>query len=127
METGNDLIDSEHQALIDAINDLMEACEQGHGRQQMVRTAEFLSDYVVQHFSDEEKLQIKHRYPKYDSHHAFHVQYIQQVKDLVEGMRRDGATIENLSALNQAAGILINHIRSEDKRLATFIRGDSRR
>ena len=123
--TGNDLIDTEHRALIDAINDLMEACEQGHGRQQMIGTAEFLSDYVVQHFSDEEKLQKQHRYPNFDAHHAFHGKYIQQVKDMVEDMRRNGATIQNLSALNQAAGILINHIRSEDKRLAAFLREQS--
>ena len=56
--TGNTLIDSEHRQLFAAVNDLMDACSQGHGRDKIQSTVQFLSDYVVKHFGDEENLQI---------------------------------------------------------------------
>lgn len=50
LETGNDLIDSEHRMLFDAINDLMDACSSGQGRNKIGETADFLADYVDKHF-----------------------------------------------------------------------------
>ena len=73
METGNDLIDSEHRTLFDAINDLMDACSSGQGRSKIGETADFLADYVDKHFADEEDLQRKNHYPHYQQHHNFHV------------------------------------------------------
>ena len=44
LETGNALIDSEHRQLFAAINNLMDACAQGKGRDQIMSTARFLTD-----------------------------------------------------------------------------------
>ena len=40
--TGNQLIDSEHRQLFDAINALMDACAQGAGRTKISETVQFL-------------------------------------------------------------------------------------
>ena len=63
LETGNALIDSEHRQLFAAINNLMDACAQGKGRDQIMSTARFLTDYVGKHFGDEEQLQMRSKYP----------------------------------------------------------------
>ena len=55
--TGNQLIDSEHRQLFDAINALMDACAQGAGRTKINETVQFLNSYVSKHFRDEEQLQ----------------------------------------------------------------------
>ena len=55
--TGNELIDSEHRTLFDAINNLMDACESGAGRENLEKTVDFMVDYVAKHFSDEQDLQ----------------------------------------------------------------------
>lgn len=37
--TGNQLIDSEHRHLLDTINDLMDACGQGKGREKSMEVS----------------------------------------------------------------------------------------
>nr|WP_300182800.1 hemerythrin family protein [uncultured Agathobaculum sp.] len=123
LETGNQLIDSEHRMLFDAINDLLLACHSGHGRAQIGQTAEFLADYVDKHFSDEEELQRSSGYPKYEPHHAFHVDYKSRIRALAKEIRENGPTVQSLGQINAEAGVLINHIRQEDKRLAAFLHG----
>ena len=122
LETGNDLIDSEHRMLFDAINDLMDACSSGQGRNKIGETAEFLADYVDKHFSDEEDLQRKNRYPHYQAHHDFHVNYKHKIRELAKSIRADGPSVKNLGEINTQASVLINHIRHEDKRLAAFLK-----
>ena len=122
LETGNDLIDSEHRMLFDAINDLMDACSSGQGRNKIGETAEFLADYVDKHFSDEEDLQRKNHYPHYQAHHNFHVNYKQKIRELANSIRADGPSVKNLGEINTQASVLINHIRHEDKRLAAFLK-----
>lgn len=63
--TGNALIDSEHRQLFAAVNSLMDACSQGQGRAQIQKTVQFLNDYVIKHFQDEERLQVQNKYPSY--------------------------------------------------------------
>ena len=122
LETGNDLIDSEHRMLFSAINDLMDACSSGQGRSKIGETADFLADYVDKHFADEEDLQRKNHYPHYQAHHNFHVNYKQKIRELANEIRTDGPSVKNLGEINTQASVLINHIRHEDKRLAEFIK-----
>ena len=61
--TGNSLIDAEHKQLFDAINDLMDACAQGVGREKIMSTTQFLNSYVNKHFGDEEKLRSRASIP----------------------------------------------------------------
>ena len=122
LETGNDLIDSEHRMLFDALNDLMDACSSGQGRNKIGETAEFLADYVDKHFSDEEDLQRKNQYPHYRAHHDFHVNYKHKIRELANSIRANGPSVKNLGEINAQASVLINHIRHEDKRLAAFLK-----
>lgn len=108
--------------LFDAINDLMDACSSGQGRNKIGETAEFLADYVDKHFSDEEDLQRKNRYPHYQAHHDFHVNYKQKIRELANSIRADGPSVKSLGEINTQASVLINHIRHEDKRLAAFLK-----
>lgn len=122
MVTGNELIDSEHRTLFDAINNLMDACESGAGRENLEKTVDFMVDYVAKHFSDEQDLQKQNQYSNYKMHFAFHTNYKRDIGKLASEIRENGPTIQKLSDLNRQVGILISHIRTEDKRLAEFLR-----
>ena len=122
--TGNALIDSEHKQLFSAINDLMDACSQGKGREKILSTAQFLQNYVDKHFGDEEGLQVKSQYPNYPVHKQFHEGYKRQLKDTMKVLELEGPTVKALGALNQIVGVLLSHIRTEDKRLARHVRGE---
>ena len=68
LESGNILIDQQHKQLIDAINNLLQACSTGKGRAEIAKTTKFLYDYTQKHFRDEERLQMQYRYPDYPNH-----------------------------------------------------------
>lgn len=123
LETGNLLIDSEHRQLFQAVNTLMEACSAGKGREKVPSTCRFLEEYVIKHFGDEENLQKKHQYSAYASHRQFHGEYAKNLNKVCREIEKDGPTISALSKLNQHIGVLINHIRTEDKKLAEFLKG----
>ena len=122
LETGNTLIDSEHCQLFAAVNSLMDACQTGQGRSKIESTAKFLDEYVKKHFGDEEKLQKSSKYPAYTTHKLFHDNYIRQLDGVCRIILKEGATIANLSRLNYQVGVLVNHIRTEDKKLAAHLK-----
>lgn len=121
--TGNALIDSEHRELFAAVNNLIDACTQGKGRDQIQKTVQFLGDYVAKHFRDEEGLQTKSNYPGYPAHKQFHDGYRRKLAETTQVLTREGPSVKALSDLNGVVAILVSHIRTEDKRLARHIKG----
>ena len=121
--TGNQLIDSEHRQLFDAINALMDACAQGAGRTKISETVQFLNSYVNKHFGDEEKLQVQSKYPGYAAHKQFHDGYKRQLSQTTQALIAEGPTVKALGDLNRIVGVLVSHIRIEDKKLARHVKG----
>lgn len=121
LETGNSVIDNEHRELLAAVNKLMDACGAGSGRAQMGDTMKFLINYVDRHFAHEEQLQKQSSYPGYAAHRAFHEKYKQTLKDIASGISPDNITIADLAKLNGHIGLLVTHIRTEDKKLGAFL------
>ena len=121
LETGNTIIDKEHRELIAAVNRLLDACSSGNGRTHMSETIKFLNDYVDRHFLHEEQLQKQSGYPGYTPHKTFHDNYKKKLKDITSKISGDSATITQLGELNAHIGILISHIRTEDKKLGAFL------
>lgn len=119
--TGNQLIDTQHRQLFEAVNRLMDACAQGKGRDQIQDTVTFLSDYVVKHFRDEERLQTQSNYPGYTGHKQFHDGYRRQLSMTAQELIQQGPTVKALGDLNRAVAILVTHIRTEDKRMAQYV------
>lgn len=105
------------------INDLMDACAQGKGREKTGETFRYLQDYVNKHFGDEERLQQSSQYPGYAAHRTFHEGYKRKLGDAAAAMLAEGATVKSLGSLNQIVGVLVSHIRTDDKKLAQFLQG----
>lgn len=123
LETGNATIDSQHKQLFIAINDLLDACSKGKGRDILQKTASFLYDYTSKHFADEEKLQLASQYPDYANHKQYHETFKKTVGELLEQLEAQGPTIVLVGKVNTAvAGWLINHIKREDVKVAAHIR-----
>ncbi|MDR2114943.1 MAG: bacteriohemerythrin [Planctomycetaceae bacterium] len=124
LETGNLLIDSQHQQLIKAINDLLVACSSGQGRDTLHQTLDFLVSYTSKHFGDEEKLQQQYQYPDYPNHKKLHDNFKAFVQDLATQMKASGPTITLVSKVTSGVGEwLLNHIKREDTKVAACIRG----
>jgi len=122
LETGNVIIDEQHKSLIKSINDLLDACSQGKGRVEVQKTLDFLSNYVLKHFNDEEKLQLKSKYPEYIAHKKLHEDFKKDVAVIVAEFEKGGATIPLVAKVNRSIGDwLIKHIKTMDKKVAEHI------
>ena len=121
--TGNQLIDSEHRQLFDAINALLDACSQGAGRTKINQTVQFLNSYVSKHFRDEVQLHLQSKYPGYNAHHTFLEGYKRELAAAANQIGAEGPSVKSLHTLNTLVGTLITHIRTEDKRVARHVKG----
>ncbi len=121
--TGVELIDSQHKELFGRFDSLVAACNQGKGRDEVMRLLQFLDDYIREHFAAEEQLQIKHNYPHYGEHKAQHVSFVADVDRLKKQFLSEGATLPLVIQTNQAlVNWLIQHISSVDLAFARFIK-----
>ena len=98
----------------------MEACSGGKGAEQLKATTKFLNDYVDKHFAHEEQLQQQSSYPNYTAHKAFHEKYKQTLREITSGFS-DAPSFADTTKLNGHIGVLITHIKTEDKRLGEFL------
>ena len=116
-------IDSQHRSLVDAINRLMEACNQGKGRSEIEDTLNFVVSYTQQHFKDEEHIQEKHGFPGAATHKWIHTQFIMQVGALVREFKTNGPSISLVGKLNKSlVEWVVNHIKTEDKKIGEHIK-----
>jgi len=121
LATGNGQIDSEHKQLIKAASELMEACGQGRGRQEIGHAVEFLSNYTKTHFTHEEELQQKFRFPGYAAHRSWHQSYIREIEAVMEKLKTEGPTIAVVAEVNMKLSQLLTHIKTADLKLAQYI------
>lgn len=125
-ETGNQLIDSQHKEFIRRINNLLEACSLGKGRDEIFSAAQFLTEYTDKHFGDEEKLQKQYAYPDRVNHKKMHEGFKKTVKEINERLEKEGSSVALVGKINSdVAGWLINHIKKQDVKVAKYIEENS--
>lgn len=123
LETGNLLIDSQHKELIAAINNLLDACSQGKGRDEVRNTLKFLKDYTDKHFGDEEVLQKKYNYPDIVNHKKLHAEFKDNVKQISDDFEKNGTSVALTFKVNTIIGAwFINHIKVQDKKVVAHIK-----
>lgn len=123
LKIGVNLIDSEHKELCDRIDNLFAACSQGKGKDEILKTVEFLESYTIKHFSDEEKLQRSSSYPKVAEHKEMHEYFKKKIADLKKDISENGASVGVVSKTNYfLMDWLLNHIQKVDTELANYIK-----
>ena len=104
-------------------NELIKATSAGKATSEVTKTMKFLSDYTNKHFSDEESLQVKSKYPDYSNHIKYHKYFKDKMKELNQKLLKEGVTPMFVKELNVALGDwFINHIKNEDKKVAAHIK-----
>jgi methyl-accepting chemotaxis protein len=122
--TGCDPVDSQHKQLFDAINNLLDVCEKGADRDGLKKSLDFLSDYTVKHFFDEEQLLKKHGFTGLANHHQYHETFKKTVKDLAHEFILKGASENLVRDVEKKIGRwLIEHIKGQDFRWAKELEG----
>ena len=123
LSIGIDLIDDQHQMLIERINDVSAAAEAHHGVEKIAKTLDFLVEYTDFHFSTEEKHMAAHSYPGLEEHHAKHEDLKDTLRDLEQDFREEGATYILANSLNTLLGNwLVKHIKAVDVPFGAFLK-----
>jgi hemerythrin len=123
LETGHEKIDKQHRQLVMALNNIIDASQQGKGSDEIFKTLDFLTGYTIMHFATEEKLQQQYKYPDYFVHKQYHDEFKMTVGELTERLISEGPTEDMIGLVTSVIGKwLINHIKGDDFRMAAFIK-----
>jgi hemerythrin len=123
LESGHEMIDNQHKQLFASVNDLLDKCTAGKGKDELSASLDFLTDYTIKHFFDEEKLQQSYNYPEYQKHKQYHDAFKNVVRDLKVRLIMKGPTDELIKDVHTQIGDwLITHIKGNDIKLAAYIK-----
>lgn len=125
MEVGDASVDADHKHLVDLINDFEVAIKGKINHKQIAKVLLELVDYTGEHFKREEELQLKVRYPYYDSHRRSHRDVLKHLTEYMGvyvatplGPQRD-AMIRDLAGFLREW--LVDHIIQSDLRMKPFV------
>lgn len=116
-------IDNQHKELFQRINSLLDACNRGKGKAEVGKVIKFLEDYVITHFSEEEKYMVKYDYPDYLSHKKQHSEFMENFLKLKTQFEAEGPGVHIVVITNRLIiDWLRNHIRKTDTALGSFLK-----
>ena len=81
LNTGIDVIDRQHKAIVDYINKLHDARASGHKNEVVAKVIGDLVDYTASHFAFEESMQEEAKYPYLKAHKKVHDLFVKRVSE----------------------------------------------
>jgi hemerythrin len=124
LASGSTDIDTQHKELFDRINALLAAFDKKTvDRQEISKIVQFLTDYVVFHFGNEEKYMAKFNYSSMSAHKAQHEQFVKGFMKLKDRMLLEGINPAlALETKELCVDWLINHIKFSDRALGMYLK-----
>ncbi|MDR0568148.1 MAG: bacteriohemerythrin [Spirochaetaceae bacterium] len=117
--TGCAFVDDQHRQLFEAINGLLEACEQNKGKEELQKSLDFLAQYTINHFFDEEQALKKYHYSDFYRHHQYHEAFTKTVRDFSKQFALQGGSESLIAEVQKKIGAwLTEHIKGQDFRWA---------
>lgn len=114
-ETGVAQIDEQHRELINRLNAVVASGMSSITKEETEKTLNFLEEYIIKHFKDEENLQQKCGYPKYEWHKNQHQHFITEIQKLKREYQMNGPSPKYTLSLNNAIiQWIVRHIKSVD-------------
>lgn len=115
ISVGIEEIDAQHRVLVDLLNEIHEAIQQGRTLEVTKGIVDRLDEYTRVHFAVEESLMRILHYPDYERHKEEHEKLIAQLTDLHSKLEKGkGAIGFELAVFLK--GWLTKHIMEGDKR-----------
>ena len=125
MAVGIGEIDSQHRELFNRINALVAAMKEARGVDEVDKTLEFLSEYVIDHFGMEEKLMDSRNFPEAqaEAHKTEHEDFKKKFQEFKDKLDAEGpSSALSLKTSNLLGTWWIDHISQVDKKLGAFLK-----
>jgi hemerythrin-like metal-binding protein len=120
-KTGIAEIDQDHEGLVNLINDLYEAMQDGSGGALLLPIFSALKHYTETHFAKEERYMLECNAPDQEKHIQEHQLMAAKLADL-ERRHRNGEAAISLQALTLLRDWMKNHICIVDQAMASQLR-----
>src|SRR5471030_1510520 len=122
LSTGIVSIDNQHQELFNLINQLITSMKEGKGKVEVIKTLDFLEEYVIKHFNEEEEIQKKNNYPQVDIQHKQHEEFKKELKQLRMVFETTGVSALFVINMQQKMSTWWrSHINDLDKDLGKYL------
>ncbi len=120
-KTGIDFIDDQHHELFNAVNRIKKISSGAKDAiaKETWEIIEFLEEYVVKHFHDEENYMKSINYPHLDNHRLIHINFINKVGDIKIKLKESGSYNPTQLFITLIKW-LQEHIAVEDRKYATY-------
>jgi len=127
LETGIDIIDTQHRRYFDLLNKYLDKTTESSTVPEeildLAETFNFLREYAKEHFSTEESIMEETEYPGFESHQEQHIYFSYHVEQLYNRMKFDGFSPDLAREVNYyTVEWFIEHIRTIDVKLAEFLK-----
>lgn len=125
---GVDIIDEQHMELFNNLGEFIKLVQNktldwNDRLEKAKETLEFLQDYVVYHFDEEEKLQKKINYPGLDSHREAHRKFKEGIKEYIHIFMEGGFTEDKMQEFSaKLMTWLIMHVGKMDQEIGRYVR-----
>ena len=122
LSIGVRLIDEQHRALIQKLDDVSEATKANVGESEIVKALVFLADYARFHFSSEEEYMTETGYSGLAEQQQMHGKFMETLKNLEDDFQEEGSTKNLANAINTfLMNWLARHIKVLDRKFADFL------
>ena len=119
LNTGIDVIDRQHQRIVEYINELDETRSSGHKMENIGKVIDEMVDYTLSHFAFEESMQEEAHYPYYKAHRRVHQLFTRKVAELQERYSQGEDVSEELHKM--LFNWLYNHIKRDDADYVEYV------
>lgn len=112
--SGNKIIDNQHRALFENTNKLYEAVDKGD-EDAVIDILDFLEDYVISHFKDEENYMKKARYQGLPEHQNAHKSFTIEVAKRIRDYKNTGTDVNTIRSTQKfISQWMYNHVLKMD-------------
>ncbi|CAK0765350.1 Bacteriohemerythrin [Azospirillaceae bacterium] len=121
LSVGIKRFDNEHKLIVEMINKLFDAFQNGRGQEAVHDILDQLVDYMRNHTSGEEFLLERHQYPNLLAHRTEHGQMSDQIRAFQQRFENGGDATTCIDLLKFLKTWLTNHIQGCDKQYSNFL------
>ncbi len=116
-------IDRQHKTLIQRLQKLNDAVDNGHGSAEVIKTIDFLESYTSSHFRHEEKYMDEYKYPEVEFHKKEHRLFLKTLAELKKIAGGNGSGSDKAKHIQYELWIYFKeHVSVIDAQLASFLK-----
>ena len=124
---GVELIDEQHIELFSRLSEFIKTVQNDIPWEEKLdrvkETMEFMQEYVVTHFADEEEYQEKINYPDIEKHKEAHAKFKAGINDYVKIFEEGGFTEEKIQEFSgKLMAWLIMHVGHMDQKIGEYVK-----